>query len=30
MAYDLKVVGGEIVDGEDGKVVALGNAPDKA
>src|SRR5882672_11618693 len=42
MAYDLKIVGGEIVDGtgaprrrgdvgvKDGKVVALGHAPDKA
>ena len=42
MAYDLKIAGGEIVDGtgaaryrgdvgvKDGKVVALGDAPDKA
>ncbi|MGH8733905.1 MAG: amidohydrolase family protein, partial [Burkholderiales bacterium] len=42
MAYDLKIAGGEIVDGtgaaryrgdvgiKDGKVVALGHAPDKA
>jgi N-acyl-D-amino-acid deacylase len=42
MAYDLKIVGGEIVDGtgtprrrgdvgiKDGKVVALGQAPDSA
>lgn len=42
MAYDLKIVGGTIIDGtgqpgysgdvgiKDGKIVALGNAPDTA